>query len=271
MATLSHIAVHPIKALDPVDRERVTATAAGGLAHDRSYAFVDNTGSYVNGKRTADVHRLRADVDLERGCVALRREGETTGHEFHLDDDRDALETWASEYFGAAVSLEVGSGGTQTDGAVYGNTERTGPTLVSEATLREVASWYDVTPAEMRLRLRPNLVVDGVPAFWEDKLVAGDGRRVRIGDVVLVGTHAIPRCIVPARDPHTGEKEENFRQTFVEKREASLPAWTDEKTLDGNLYSVTVGTRIPESERESELRVGDEVTLLPEDAVSSQE
>ena len=271
MPRLSHIAVHPIKALDPVDMERVTVTDIGGLDGDRAYAIVDETGEYINGKRTAAVHRLRADVDLESKRVTLgirRAEHESRRdtapeREFHLDADQDAMEAWLSNYFEVPVTLEAGPGGSRTDGVVYGDETRAGPTVTTEATLREVASWYDgIDPTGMRLRLRPNLVIEGTPPFWEDRLLADDGRRVRVGDVELEGTRPISRCVVPTRDPHTGEPCERFRETFVERRAATLPAWTDRELLDDNLYSLTVGTHIPDAERDGELRVGSEVELL---------
>ena len=68
--------------------------------------------------------------------------------------------------------------------------------------------------------------------------------------------------MVPTRDPDTGEAYDGFRETFIERRAESLPPWTDEATLAGNLYSATVGLRIPEDERDGELRVGDSVELL---------
>jgi uncharacterized protein YcbX len=276
---LSGIAVHPVKALDPVDLERVAITDIGGLDNDRAYAIVTEDGEYLNGKRTDAVHRIRSDVDLEAKRVSLGvaggeetsdTESEGTGdveggetRAFHLDADREAIEAWLSEFFERPVRLEVGAGGSLTDGVIYGEADRTGPTLVSAATLREVASWYDgIDAREMRLRLRPNLVVEGVPPFWEDRLVAGGGREFRIGDVRLAGTHPIPRCVVPTRDPHTGEPYERFRETFIEQRAATLPEWVDREPLDGNLFSVTVGTRVPESERDGTLRVGDELQVV---------
>lgn len=263
MPTLSRIAIHPIKALDPVDLDCVSITAVGGLAGDRAYAIVDESGDYVNGKRTVDVHWLRADVDLDANRVTLQVRGDGPARAFHLDRDREALEAWLSEYFRMSVTLEERPGGTQTDSAVYGDGTRTGPTLVGAATLREVASWYDgIDPAEMRLRLRPNLVVEGVPPFWEDKLVADGGRRFRIGDVTLEGIEPIPRCVVPTRDPHTGEVYDGFRETFVERREATLPEWADRDAFEGNLYRLMAVTRIPRAERDGELRVGDGVRLV---------
>ena len=259
MPTLSQIAVHPIKALDPVERDRVGITDVGGLDGDRAFAIVDASGNYVNGKRTSAVHRLAADVDLDAGRVVLGEQGTDERHEFDIDGDRDALEAWLSEFFGDSVTLETGPGGSLTDSAIYGDGTKTGPTLVSAATLREVASWFDgIDPAEMRLRLRPNLVVEGVPAFWEDRLV-GEGGHLRIGGVRLEATGPLPRCVVPTRDPHTGEEYDGFRETFLEHRERTLPEWVDRSVFDGNLFHLTVGLRIPESARDGKLCVGDEV------------
>ena len=39
----------------------------------------------------------------------------------------------------------------------------------------------------MPLRLRSNLVVTGVPPFWEEKLIADCGRRFQVGDVIMEG------------------------------------------------------------------------------------
>jgi len=57
-----------------------------------------------------------------------------------------------------------------------------GPTVVSRATLETVASWFDeiADATEMRRRLRPNLVLDDCPAFWEDRLFADHGGRARV-------------------------------------------------------------------------------------------
>ncbi|MEF8814932.1 MAG: MOSC N-terminal beta barrel domain-containing protein, partial [Halovenus sp.] len=261
MPTLSHIAVYPVKALDPVARDRVTVTDIGGLAGDRAFAIVDEAGEYVNGKRTDAVHRLRSDVDLEERTIGLAV-GEDEPERFHLDRDREAIEAWLGEYLGLTVRLEERTGGAQTDRAVYSDSSKTGPTLVSTATLRKAASWYDdIDATGMRLRLRPNLVVAGVPAFWEDRLLATHSH-VRIGDVRLEGVEPVPRCIVPVRDPQTGKETEEFRKRFVERREATLPAWMDSDLLDGNFFSMTVGTRIPEADRDGTLAVGDDVELV---------
>ena len=265
MATLSRIRVHPIKALDPEEPGSVRISAVGGLEDDRSYAIVDGNGRYVNGKLTAKVHRLRSSVDLERGVVEVRAEGEelepgTSDVEparFHLDGDREALPAWLADYFGVDVTVEAAAGGDVVAGA----------TVVSTATLREVASWFaDVDVESVRRRFRANLEVDGVEAFWEDRLVpGGDGPdggapRLRIGDVTFEGVKHVNRCVVPTRDPYTGADTEGFRERFVREREETFPEWADRDAFD-HFYALTTLVHPDESDWDRVVAVGDEVEL----------
>lgn len=262
MPTLSKILVYPVKALDPVDVSSVSISHAGGLSHDRIYGIKDQDGNYVHGKRTADVHRLDTEYDPATAQFTVQVHGEDSRHVFNLDDEQAALEAWLSEYFGLSVSLEVGTGGSQTDSVVFTDDGETGPTLISAGTLREVASWYDgIDPEEMCLRLRPNLVVSGVPPFWEDRLIADGGRRFQIGDTTLIGVEPIPRCIVPARNPRTGATYDDFREIFIENRRETLPDWVSQSDFDGNLFSLMIGTRIPKPERNATLSLGESVRL----------
>lgn len=256
------MSIHPIKGLDPEPRSRVEITDVGGLSGDRQFAMVADDGGYVNGKRTAAVHRLRSNVDLETRTLTLRVEEDDDSVRFHLDRDRTDLETWLSTYFDVGVTIEEARGGEQTDGAVYGDGSKTGPTLIAHSTLREVASWYEGIDAdELRRRLRPNLVIEGVEPFWEDRLVADGGRRIRIDDVVLDGVDPVPRCVVPTRNPRSGDPYEGFRETFIHRREDTLPEWVDRSAFGGNLYHLMAACRIPRVERDGELVVGSTVRL----------
>lgn len=263
MGTVSRIAVHPIKALDPAGPRQIAISDIGGLVHDRTHAIVDGDGEYVNGKRTDAVHRLRADYDLGRGTVSIGTP-ESPPRRFHIDREREALEACLAEHFGMDVSLEQASGGGLTDGMVYGNRSHSGPTIISAATLETVATWFDGIEAdELRLRLRPNIVVTGVPAFWEDRLVGDGGETVRVGDVRLVGSHPISRCVVPSRDPWTGARYNGFRQILSERREQTLPDWAPEAQFD-HFLKLMVGLRIPGGQSGEQLRIGDPVTLEDE-------
>ncbi len=243
MPALGEIAIYPVKALPPVNPSSVNITPVGGLAGDRAFAIVDSNGEYVNGKRTAAVHRLQAEIDLAAGTITLADPAQASPQTFHLQADRAALETWLSEFFGYAVELETAAGGEQTDSSVYGDGTNTGPTLISRATIRELASWYpDIDPGEMQRRLRPNLVIEDVPAFWEDHLIADASQEFTIGDVTLAGVKPVPRCVVPTRDPATGTETPGFRETFIERRQATIPEWAPETAFD-HYFKVMVLTR----------------------------
>ena len=277
MATLSRIRLHPIKALDPEEPETVRISEVGGLAGDRSFAIVDGDGRYVNGKLTAAVHRLRSSVDLDAGVVELRVAAEGAGPvqgdrepvRFDLEDDRGALGAWLSDYFGFDVSVEAAPGGELADSRVYSDVVA-GATVVSEATLREVASWFpDVDVESVRRRFRANLEVRGVEAFWEDRLVPNgddpdDGApRVGIGDLDFTGVKHVNRCVVPTRDPYTGAETDGFRERFVREREAAFPEWADRDAFD-HFYALTTLVHPDEADWEGSIAVGDAVEFLDE-------
>jgi uncharacterized protein YcbX len=262
MATprLEHITVYPVKSLDPHAVERTTIRPDGGLAHDREFAVVDADGTYVNGKNEPRVHGLRSWFDPKAGRLTLRA-GDGDPAAFDLED-RDGIEAWLEAFFGRPVELRRDERGGFPD-----DTTAAGPTVVAEATLEAVAGWFDgIDAAEMRRRLRPNLVVSGVEPFWEDRLYADreSAVAVRVGDCEFLGSNPCRRCAVPARDPETGEPTPGFRRRFVERRRATLPEWAEEAWFENGHYRLMANTFTPEATVGRELRVGDEVEILGE-------
>ncbi|AUX08389.1 putative Fe-S protein [Halalkaliarchaeum desulfuricum] len=259
---LTRIAQFPIKSLDPVFVESARLDdGPGAVTGDREFAIVDTDGEFVNGKRTAAVHRLRASFDPDRRTARLHEEGanEATGVEFALDREsgrKDAAD-WLADYFGFEVRLC-----RRDPGGFPDDTGRPGPTVISTGTIREIAEWFEFDVHETRLRFRANLEVGGVPPFWEDRLVADHGKvvRFRIGETPLHGVNPCQRCVVPSRDPYTGEELPGFRETFVEKRRETRPEWTDANRFD-HLFRVMVNTDVPPAGRGSRLRVGDPVVV----------
>jgi uncharacterized protein len=266
---LARLAIHPIKSLDPVVRES-GRIAAGALDGDRAFAIRDAEGEYVNGKRTNDVHRLRATFDAAIDRVSLRVESdgaertETDGRQtFSLAGDRTVLETVLTEYFGYPVTVDRDSQGGFPD-----DTIASGPTVVSTATLGELASWFPgLSVSSMRQRLRANVEIEGVPPFWEDRLFAGPEETVpfRIGDVAFEGVSPCQRCVVPSRDPRTGTEYEGFRETFMRNRERTLPAWSNEERFD-HFFRAMVNTRVPQASWGESIAVGDRVHIEGEPA-----
>ncbi len=68
------------------------------------------------------------------------------------------------------------------------------------------------------------------------------------------------RCVVPTRDPDTGESYPKFAKILAENRRANLPEWAQVDHFD-NPYRLSVNTRINPSEVGKTLCVGDLVVL----------
>ena len=109
-----------------------------------------------------------------------------------------------------------------------------------------------------------------MPAFWEDRLSAPGDRAVAFdaGDVRTLGANICRRCVVPSRDPDTGEEHDGFRRTFLERREETLPEWADPGSFD-TLSRAMINTLVPESEWGKTLHVGDELRVRGETRVDA--
>ena len=260
--TLERILVYPVKSLDPHPLERATVRENGGLTHDREIAVVDADGAYVNGKRERRIHRLRSSFDPTAGELSVHENGgqATT---FALDDheERAGLEAWLSAYFDRRVELRRNETGGFPD-----DTLAAGPTLISQATLEAVAGWFDdIDTGEIARRLRPNLIVSSVEPFWEDRLYKDRETAVafRVGECEFLGSNPCQRCVVPTRDPDTGEETPGFRETFITKREETLPEWASEAWYD-HYFRLMVNTFVPEETVGGRIHVGAEVEILGE-------
>ena len=258
--TLERITVYPVKSLDPHGGLGAAEVQPdGGLSHDREFAIVDDSGSYVNGKNEPRVHELRSRFDPETERLTLRPP-DAEPVTFDLAD-RGAIEAWLSEFFGRSVGLRRDERGGFPD-----DTVASGPTVIAESTIEAVADWFDgIDAAEMERRLRPNLVLSGVEAFWEDRLYADRETAVafRVGDCEFLGSNPCQRCVVPTRDPETGDRMPGFRKRFVERRRETLPSWASEAWFDHH-FRLMVNTFVPEETVGRQLRVGDDVAILGE-------
>jgi len=254
MPRVDSLFVHPIKSLDPESVERAPFASSGALRDDRRYAIRDEDGNYVNGKREPAVHRLRSVFDRETRTVRLREQGADDARAFSLDAERGALNAWLSDFFEYPVSV------VRDDTGMPDDTDAHGPTVISTGTLEAVAEWFDLPTENVRRRFRPNVVLEA-PAFWEDRLYADREHVVAfsVGDVTLEGVNPCQRCVVPTRDPDTGDETEGFQRRFVEQREATLPEWVDRDWYD-HFYRLMVNTRVPATD--GAVSVGDEVDVL---------
>lgn len=257
MWTLGRIWIYPFKSLPGVEVPESVIFPAGNLQHDREFALVDDAGRFMNAKRTADIHRIQAAWDLGNWTVTLSQPDDARPVTLHLDDEVQLLSEWFSDFFRSTLNVV-----RKAEGGFPDDTEASGPTIISSATLEAVASWFpglDVN--EVRRRFRANLELDGSEPFSEDQLFAGPGELVpiQIGDARLFGSNPCQRCVVPTRDSRTGNVWPGFQKDFAGHREASLAPTTNRARFN-HFYRLAVNTvvRHPESQT---IRVGDRVGL----------
>ena len=279
MASLSRIQVHPIKALDPIELESVTVQN-GGIEYDRKYAMFNKNDEFVNGKKYERVHELRSEFDPSTEEVTLRAERGNNGKTFHMVKERLELEKWLSDFFGEPISMVESSDTRFTDtagGSTPMDITAPGPSIISENTYTRMSSWFPkIDINEFRHRFRTNLEISGVPAFWEDNLFSDEKKVVefQIGDVLIRGVLPLPRCVVPTRNPLTGNRDPDFVETFTERREEQFPEWADAEHLGQKLpnhsqhyFYLTVVTRIPASESGKNLHIGDNIEIIGEETL----
>ena len=255
---LSRIHIYPIKSLDGVSVTEVCITAGGTLEDDRIYAMVDDTGAYVNGKRTGQVHLLRTTFADNYKEASFWVNGDNAKQDFVLTEP-GRLNRWLSDFFGFGVKLIFEPRNGFPDDSVA-----SGPTIVSEASLQEVVQWFpELNLESVRRRFRTNLELGGVDPFWEDQLFgpANELKPFGIGDIAFFGHNPCQRCVVPSRDPESGAQfSPGFQRAFMALRKKRLPSWANADRFN-HFYRFAVNTSIPASEAGKYLCVGDSIRL----------
>lgn len=256
---VKYITVYPVKSLDGVTVQKAQIGTGGSLIHDREYAIFDADGKYVNGKKNALVHLLRSQVDFENQIISFKHEMASAWNQFRFAEDKTTINEFLSGFFGMPVSLQQ-----HTDGGFLDVPVKSGVTVLSTASLKQVGNWFSDMPLEeTRKRFRATIEIDNVPAFWEDHLFNGEESAIefKIGDATFLGLAPRARCVVPTRHPQTGDLIHGFQKTFVTKREAKLPDWSNLKEYDHSYY-LSVDCYIPPTEFGKWIEVGEELEIV---------
>jgi len=248
--------VYPVKSLDGIELDSVGVRSNGTLAHDRTFALFDAEGEVLNAKRDDRLHAISADYDPETGELTVDAPSAEPAR-FDPAKSPSEAESWFEDLLGEEVTLR-----RDTETGLVDRPEL-GLSVVSTETIRTVASWFDELTVEgTRRRLRTNVEVSGVPAFWEDRLVGEDAPGFEVGGTRFEGAIPCGRCVVPERDPDTGEPLPEFREQFVRNRRETFPEWADEDAFD-HLFALTTITRFS-GESDGTLRTGASVELVEE-------
>jgi uncharacterized protein len=210
-ARVSWISLTPVKALalEHVDEVELLED---GLLGDRRFYLVDERNALVNnkGSRRGPLQLVRATYDEETDALTLRftddseisasiERGEELTTIFHRRPRpaRLAPGPWdaaLSELAGEHVRLvspALGAADRGRGGAA---------SLLGEASLGTLAGHLGVAAIDGR-RFRMNFGIAGLEPHAEDGWI---GRRVRIGDAVVVPQGNVGRCAITTQNPDTG-------------------------------------------------------------------
>lgn len=257
---VAKLLIYPIKSLDPVNCDRVTVLESGALKNDRTWAFFDSKDNFVNAKRYQQIHALRSEFNLETSDLRLQIQidNQEKRAAFNLIEDQAKLCAWLKDYFGFPLSIKQNLAMGFPD-----DTVSSGATIISTATLEAIASWYpELDTEDIRRRFRANIEIDGVPAFWEDRLFTDNQQTVKfqVGNVEFMGVNPCQRCIVVTRDPKTGKPYPKFQKTFIEQRKQTLPEWT-ERSRFNHFFRLAVNTKLAAREAGKVIKLGDKISL----------
>jgi uncharacterized protein YcbX len=209
--SVAWITIAPVKALALVHRDEVELEPFG-VRENRRFYLVDEDGRMVNGKVAGPLVRVVPDYDDRLGQLAFRfPDGAVVEGDVEVGDDvttdffgrpvagRLVVGPWSdalSELAGRQLRLvrleRPGDGTDRGRGA--------GVSLVATSSLEALAVAAGVERVDGR-RFRMLFGVDGVEAHAEDGWL---GRRVRLGDAMIVLHGNVGRCVVTKQDPDTG-------------------------------------------------------------------
>jgi uncharacterized protein YcbX len=258
---VSRITIYPIKSLDGISLQKAMLTEGGCLLHDREYAITDEEGNFIIGKTNPLVHLLRSGIDFENETISFRQQHETTWNQFHLQKEQTAIQSYLSHYLGVPILFNKNSTGRFLD-----IPDISGVTILSTSSLQSVSEWYNnMNLEETRKRFRVTVEIEGVPAFWEDQLFSKEGIAIefKIGEVTMFGMSPRARCVVPMRNPETGEVIHAFPKSFARHRATSLPEWSTLNEYPHHYY-LTVNCYIPETEIGKFIETGNKLIIIGE-------
>ncbi|RQG95701.1 MOSC domain-containing protein [Natrarchaeobius oligotrophus] len=267
MTHIENLWVYPVKGLDRTSVDEIRINDAGTFLGDREYALldpetddsiedrVDSVEKTYNGKEIDTLHELESTYDPETNVLTLRMRETDETRQFDLETDREAASEWFTEFVDEPVALR------RRGPPSFIDRPKLGPSIISTGTLEEVASWFDSMTVEgARRRFRPNVEIGGVPPFWEDRFLGDDPSGFAINGVRFEVVEACARCVVPSRDPDTGQAIERFQERFARRREETLPEWVDRDAFE-HFFTVMVITSVPNSSYGGTVGVGDEVEV----------
>jgi uncharacterized protein YcbX len=207
-ARVAWISRTPVKAF-ALEHLQEAELGEGGVEGDRHFYLVGEAGRLISNKDFPAFQLIHASYDTERDALTLTltdgrhitatvERGEAVETRFHKRERsaRLVIGPWSealSELAGEPLRL-VEPSAPATDRGRNG-----AATLLATASLGALGQALGVDGVDGR-RFRMNFGVDGLEAHEEDTWI---GRRVQIGDAVVIPNGNVGRCVVTTQNPDT--------------------------------------------------------------------
>jgi len=206
VAWISHC---PVKGLAVRQLEECELTGAG-IAGDRDFFLVDENDRLVNAKGLGCLQQVLPSYDPEVDTLSLAfPDGTTVSEQVGLDG------SLAARFWGDTVDVRVVAGPWSEVLSDFAGRDlrlvrapapatdrrRSGAaTLLGTGSLRALAQALGVDDVDER-RFRMNFGIDGLGEHQEDEWL---GRRVRLGEAIVVPQGNVGRCAVTTQNPDSG-------------------------------------------------------------------
>jgi uncharacterized protein len=226
MALVKQLFIHPFKGLSPQKCDRVELISGHGIPGDRAFALMFDDESkdlelttvpwmqkqnFAMQNDWAGLAALNCSYDPETEMLTVKRKDEELlVADTHSLTGRDRIGSFFTGYLAGIYPSQtarhpnrkpikvVGDFGTTR----YPDRKAVHISLVSQATLDNLSELAGRS-IDVR-RFRPNIVLDGVPAWGEFDWV---GKELQLGTARIVVTDRIGRCLNIEVNPETGERD----------------------------------------------------------------
>jgi uncharacterized protein len=208
-ARVAWICLSPVKGLALRQIDECELTEAG-VTGDRQFFLVDENDLLVNSKGLGVLQQIVPGYDAAAGVLTLTfPDGTTVFEHVHFDGKLEA------QFWGTPLEARVVAGpwSEAISGFAGRNLRLVKPpapapdrlrsgaaTLLGTASLRAMARQLGVDAVDGR-RFRMNFGIDGLAEHEEDEWI---GRRVRLGEAIVIPHGNVGRCAVTTQNPDTG-------------------------------------------------------------------
>ncbi|MGK5551724.1 MOSC domain-containing protein [Actinomadura kijaniata] len=257
MATLTELNVYPLKSGGGTALRTAELTETG-VRWDREFMLVTPEGRFLSQREYARMALLRPAFDGRELTVGVADPALDTGPLVHKPvDDGPVLDVTvhraecrgidqgdeAAAWFGALLDADcrlvrfTGRRETSRGGGTVGFADGYPLLVISRESLDDLNGRLD-DPLPMN-RFRPNLVIEGLGAFGEDRV-----RRLRIGETVIEMVKSCARCLITTTDQDSGERGREPLRTLARYRTIDRGIRFGQNAVPRALGTLTVGDEV---------------------------